>query len=32
MPTVNPFFGASLATSSRTALTIAGVNSFEDRP
>ena len=32
MPTVKWFFGRGLASSSKTALTIAGVNSFEDRP
>ncbi len=32
MPTVKWFFGSSLPSSSKTALTIAGVNSLEERP
>ncbi len=32
MPTVKWFFGAGFCSSSKTALTIAGVNSFEDSP
>ena len=32
MPTVKWFLGCALAASSKTALTMAGVNSFEDSP
>ncbi len=32
MPIVKWFFGESLASSSKTPLTIAGVNSFDDKP
>jgi hypothetical protein len=32
IPTVKCFFGFSFASSSNTARTIAGLNSFEDRP
>jgi hypothetical protein len=32
MPIVKWFFGFGLASSSKTALTIAGVNSLDDRP
>ncbi len=32
MPTVNRGFGAALASSSKTAFAIAGVNSLEDNP
>jgi hypothetical protein len=32
MPMVKWFFGESLASSSKTPLTIAGVNSLDDRP
>ena len=32
MPTVKWFFGRSLASSSKTALTIAGVNSLDESP
>ena len=32
MPMVKWFFGAGLASSSKTAFTMVGVNSFDDRP
>jgi hypothetical protein len=32
MPMVKWFFGAGFASSSKTALTIVGVNSFDERP
>jgi hypothetical protein len=32
MPMVKWFFGAGLVSSSKMPLTIAGVNSFDDRP
>ena len=32
MPTVKPFLGSGFASSSNTALAMAGLKSFDDRP
>jgi hypothetical protein len=32
MPTVKPFFGSALASSSNTALAMGGLKSFDERP